>query len=204
MTEVVSFFSFFSGEGAMLCWCLLEQWISYRQTQIPTLLSLLPASHPAPPGHRGAQRSALSDSSFLLCPRGRVHKGASQVAVVKNLPAVRETQEMQVRSLEKGMAIHSITLTWRIPWTEEPGGLRSTESQRIRPDGSGRAAAAEYICQSPSPSLSHPLPPRLCLHVCSLRLHFYSCLANRLLSTIFLAHSLEGSCDKPRFHINMY
>ena len=45
--------------------------------------------------------------------------------MVKNLPAVQETQ---VRSLgredllEKGMAIHSSILAWRIPWTEEPGG----------------------------------------------------------------------------------
>ena len=32
--------------------------------------------------------------------------------------------------LEKGMATHSSVLAWRIPWTEEPGGLKSTESQR--------------------------------------------------------------------------
>ena len=48
--------------------------------------------------------------------------------MVKNLPAV---QEMQVRSLvredpqEKEMATHSSILAWRIPWTEEPGGLQS-------------------------------------------------------------------------------
>ena len=46
--------------------------------------------------------------------------------IVKNLPAI---QEMRVRSvdledpLEKGMATHSTILAWRIPWTEEPGGL---------------------------------------------------------------------------------
>ena len=34
------------------------------------------------------------------------------------------------RSLEKEMATHSSILTWRIPWTEEPGGLQSMESQR--------------------------------------------------------------------------
>ena len=51
----------------------------------------------------------------------------SQVAqMVKNLPAMQETW---VRSLgwedplEKGMATHFSTLSWRIPWTEEPGGL---------------------------------------------------------------------------------
>ena len=49
--------------------------------------------------------------------------------VVKNLPAMQEMQEMWVRSLgledplEKEMATHSSILAWRIPWTEEPGGL---------------------------------------------------------------------------------
>ena len=45
---------------------------------------------------------------------------------------------MQVRSmsqedsLEEAMVIHSSILAWRIPWTEEPGGLQSTESQKVR------------------------------------------------------------------------
>ena len=53
-------------------------------------------------------------------------------SVVKNLPAM---QENRVRSLgredplEEGMATHSSILAWRIPWTEEPGGLQSMESQ---------------------------------------------------------------------------
>ena len=45
---------------------------------------------------------------------------------VKNLPAVQETQVRplgQEDPLEKGMATHSKILAWRIPWTEEPGGL---------------------------------------------------------------------------------
>ena len=52
----------------------------------------------------------------------------------KNLPAV---QEMQVQSLgredplEKGVATHSSILAWRIPWTEEPGGLQSVGSQSV-------------------------------------------------------------------------
>ena len=61
---------------------------------------------------------------------------ASLVAqLVKNLLAVRETW---VRSLgwegplEEGMATHSSILAWRIPWTEEPGGLQSMGSHRIR------------------------------------------------------------------------
>ena len=36
--------------------------------------------------------------------------------------------------LEKGMATHSSTLAWRIPWTEEPGGLQATGLQRVRHD----------------------------------------------------------------------
>ena len=56
---------------------------------------------------------------------------------VKNLPAMQETQEMQIRSLgredplEEGMAIHSSILVWRIPWTEEFGRLQSKGSQRV-------------------------------------------------------------------------
>ena len=34
--------------------------------------------------------------------------------------------------LEKGMAIHSSVLAWRIPWTEEPGGIQSMGPQRVR------------------------------------------------------------------------
>ena len=36
--------------------------------------------------------------------------------------------------MEKEMAIHSSSLAWRIPWTEEPGGLQSMGSQRVRHD----------------------------------------------------------------------
>ena len=56
------------------------------------------------------------------------------VQTVKNLPAMQETQVRslgQEDPLEKGMATHSSLLAWRIPWTEEPGGLQSTGSQRV-------------------------------------------------------------------------
>ena len=36
--------------------------------------------------------------------------------------------------LEEGMATHSRILAWKIPWTEEPGGLQSMGSQRVRHD----------------------------------------------------------------------
>ena len=57
-------------------------------------------------------------------------------SVVKNLPAMQETQETQVPSLgaedplEKEVAPHSSILAWEIPWTEEPGGLQSMELQK--------------------------------------------------------------------------
>ena len=51
---------------------------------------------------------------------------------VKNLPAMQETQVLSLGGedpLEKGMATYSSILPWKIPWTEESGGLQSTGSQ---------------------------------------------------------------------------
>ena len=50
--------------------------------------------------------------------------------MVNNPPAMQETQVLslgQEEPLEKGMTTHSSILAWRSPWTEEPGGLQSTE-----------------------------------------------------------------------------
>ena len=58
--------------------------------------------------------------------------------LVKNLPAnTGDAREVNVtldwgKPLEMELATHSIILAWRIPWTEEPGGLQSTGSQRGR------------------------------------------------------------------------
>ena len=54
--------------------------------------------------------------------------------MVKNQPAMQETWVQSLGredSLEKGMATHSSILAWEIPWTEEPGGLQSMESQSL-------------------------------------------------------------------------
>ena len=62
------------------------------------------------------------------------HWSSLMAQVVKNLPAVQETQ---VRSLgredplEKEMATHSSILAWEIPWMEEPGGLQSMGCQEL-------------------------------------------------------------------------
>ena len=66
---------------------------------------------------------------------------ASQGAlVVKNLPANAGDIETWVQSLgqkdplEEGMATHSTVLAWRVPWTEELGGLQCMGLQRVRHD----------------------------------------------------------------------
>ena len=80
-----------------------------------------------------------------------VQEGSHHGSVVKNPPAVQEAQEMWVHSLgwkgplEEEMATHSITLAWRIPWTEEPGGLQSMGLQRVGHDWS----CMQVICSGP-------------------------------------------------------
>ena len=60
--------------------------------------------------------------------------------LLKNLPAMQQTQDMWVLflgledPLEEGMETHSSILAWRIPWTEEPDGLRSMGSQTVGHD----------------------------------------------------------------------
>ena len=57
---------------------------------------------------------------------------------VKHLPTMRETQVQSLGwedLLEKEMAPHSSILAWKIPWTEEPGGLQSVGSQRVGHNG---------------------------------------------------------------------
>ena len=75
----------------------------------------------------------MKDLNSLIC--NEVLKYSVCVYIYIHLPGMRETQ---VRSLgredplEKEMTTHSSTLAWRIPWTEEPGGLQSTGLQRVR------------------------------------------------------------------------
>ena len=58
--------------------------------------------------------------------------------MVRNLPAMQEIRVPRLGSpedpLEKKMATHSSIVTWKIPWTQEPGGLKSMESQRVGHD----------------------------------------------------------------------
>ena len=67
----------------------------------------------------------------------RIHISILVAQMVRNLPEIWETQISslgQEDSLEEEMATHSSILAWRIPWIEEPGGLQSVGSHRIRHD----------------------------------------------------------------------
>ena len=76
-------------------------------------------------------------SSFYFCSTMLLSQDFPVAQMVKNLSAMQQTQ---VRSmgwedpLEKEMAIHSSIPAWRIPWTEEPGGLQPMGLQRIGHD----------------------------------------------------------------------
>ena len=76
--------------------------------------------------HYNSKASILQRSAFSM---------VQVVQMIKNLPAVQETQVQSVGQedpLEKGSVTHSSILAWRIPWAEEPGGLQSMGLQRIR------------------------------------------------------------------------
>ena len=72
-------------------------------------------------------------------------------SAVKNLPTMQELQEWQVRSLgqkdplEEGLATHSSILAWKIPRTEEPGGLQSIGSERVRNDSNDLACWHPFL-----------------------------------------------------------
>ena len=84
------------------------------------------------------------ESSSGIKQEPKETKASLMAQMVKNLPAVQETG---VRSLdpedplERGMATHFSFLAWRIPWTEESGGLQSMGSRRVKHDCSSLARA---------------------------------------------------------------
>ena len=80
-----------------------------------------------------------------LAPPNHTHVSATKSTMKKSLvsqkvmnpPAMREIWVLSLGwedPLEEGMITHSSILAWRIPWTEEPGGLQSMGSQRVRHD----------------------------------------------------------------------
>ena len=82
----------------------------------------------------------MRDAQRNLGNKKQISKWFFSGSTIKNLPARQETQELWVRSLdrerrlEEGVATHSSILAWSSPWTEKPGRLQSTGSQRIGHD----------------------------------------------------------------------
>ena len=77
--------------------------------------------------------------------------------MVNNLPAMQESwvQSLgQEDALEKELATHSSILAWRIPWTEEPGGLQSTGLQRV-----DMTEVTQRTCMQVDLSPAHIYPP---------------------------------------------
>ena len=80
-----------------------------------------------------------------------IHLGFPSGSAVKNSPAIQEPQGTRVQSpgqedpLEEDTATHSSILAWRIPWTEEPDGLQSMRSQRVRHDWSDLACIIHLV-----------------------------------------------------------
>ena len=74
-------------------------------------------------------------AKWYLCFLIQLSRSVTQL--VKNLPAMRETWVQSLGweyPLEKGIATHPSVLDWKIPWTEEPGGLQSMGLQKVRHD----------------------------------------------------------------------
>ena len=108
---------------------LIEVWLTYKRLNVLDICDLF-----------GFEIRVCLETITTLCqePIHHLQEFLPALAqVVENLPTEQKTW---VRSLswegplEKGMATHSSMLAWRIPWTEEPGGLQSMESQRVRHD----------------------------------------------------------------------
>ena len=134
--------SWSGGEGWMGDWWTWEEMVSWATDQREPLLLTS--------GWWGRELISRGKNGKMLmvAEHGLVLKNiylylfgctrASQVAlVVKNLPAMQETWVWTLGwedPLQEGMATHSSTLAWRIPWTEEPGRLQSMGSQRVRHD----------------------------------------------------------------------
>ena len=97
-------------------------------------------------GNRGEDRRDVGSSTarWWMCPASPAPARlmltwflTGFVGMMILLPAIQETWVpplSQEDPLEEGMAPHSSILAWRIPWTEEPGGLQSMGSQRVRHD----------------------------------------------------------------------
>ena len=84
---------------------------------------------------KGLGPALMNGTGPLIKKPHRAPKGFPGGQTVKSLPVMQETRVQSLGRedpLEEGMAAHSSILSWRIPWTEEPSGLQSMGSQRVR------------------------------------------------------------------------
>ena len=114
-------------------------WLTYFITRSSYLLTpFIQCAHPTPYLCPGQPPVCFLYLWECFCFIDYTFTRASLVSQrVERLPATQETQVWSLGwedPLEKEMATHSNTLAWKIPWTEEPGGLQSTGSQRVGHD----------------------------------------------------------------------
>ena len=82
-------------------------------------------------------KNITSTNLIFLSLESLKEKASPMSQMVKNLPAMQETPVQSLGwkdPLEKGMAICSSVLAWRVPWTREPGGLQSMGLQSVGHD----------------------------------------------------------------------
>ena len=133
--------------------------------------------------------------------------GASQAAQWQR--TLLPIQEMWARPLgwedplEKEMATHSSTLVWEIPWTEEPGRLPSTGSQRVRHNSATKEQQSVYM-STPLSHLPHPLLPLRCPQVHPLHQCLYLCPPDRFISTITQYICIQGSSVQSLSRVQLF
>ena len=84
------------------------------------------------------RRTPLQMGIYVTFSKGNLHPALLVAQTVKRLSTMLETRVQSLGRedpLEKEIAIHSSTIAWKIPWTEEPGRLQSMGSQRVGHDG---------------------------------------------------------------------
>ena len=95
----------------------------------------------------GETISVIQQWSLQFCSTYWTHKVLSTWCYEKTLLPIFMAKCK--RELEEGMATHSSILAWRIPWTEQPGGLQSMGSQRVRHDWSDLAQHRTFTHRLP-------------------------------------------------------
>ena len=116
------------------CWTLLNEFSPsiYMMMNFLNIVSYLDWFFNTEPFLHSWDKNPLNLMRFLQ----REFGGASGKEPIANAGDIRDAGSIPSsgKSLEEGMATHSSILAWRIPWTEEPGGLQSIWSQRVEHD----------------------------------------------------------------------